>query len=353
MPDQPAKSPKIKLEELMALNDEMIALVQAGVPLELGLAEWGEDRTGELGRLSQRLADRLNQGQSLPEALTESGLPRAYRVIVEAGLRAGRLTVALEGLSKMAWRMGELRRRIGLALVYPMIVMMMAYVMFLFLTTYVIPRLQYIFSDMGLGSQSLEFFTWFWWAWLSWAIPVLVVLFVIWWWWSSRRGMFSDDGTPAGLARFCPGVGRVGKLYQSSRFADLLALLLEHDVPLPEAILLAAETGSDPAMRTAARTVADATSRGLALPSGIPASSGFSPFLHWLITRREEQKGLVLSLRAAADMYRRRAILITDWIQVAFPVMAAVLIGGGATLVYTLTLFLPLTELLETLSNAS
>lgn len=337
----------------MALNEEMIALLRAGVPLEVGLSDWGEDRAGELGRLSQRLADRLNQGQSLPEALTESGLPHAYRVIVEAGLRAGRLTVALEGLSKMAWRLAELRRRIGLALVYPMIVLTLAYIMFLFLATHVIPRLRYVLFDLGVNNQALEFFHWLgelailWW----WVLPALVVVFLIWWWWTGRQGMFSDDGTPTGLARFCPGVRRVSKLYQSSRFADLLALLLEHDVPLPEAIVLAAETSGDPAMRMAAHRVADATVRGFALPSGVPSSSGFSPFLHWLITRREEQKGLVTSLRSAADMYCRRAILITDWIQLIFPVIAAVVIGGGATLAYTLTLFLPLTELLESLSN--
>lgn len=338
----------------MALNDEMIALLRAGVPLELGLAEWGEDRAGELGRMSQRLAERLNQGQSLPNALAESGLPRAYQVIVEAGLRAGRLPVALEGLSKMAWRMADLRRRIGLALVYPLIVLMMAYGLFLFVVNYIIPKLRVVvLVDMGLNNQALEFANGLgkWAMRLWWAVPVLVLLFLIWWWWTGRKGVLSDDGTPAGLARFCPGVRRVSKLYQASRFADLMALLLEHDVPLPEAIVLAAETSGDPAMRDAAHRVADATARGIELPSTVPASSGFSPFLHWLITRREEQKGLVASLRAAADMYCRRAILVTDWIQIVFPILAAVIIGGGATLAYTLTLFIPLTELLESLAS--
>ncbi|MCA9071084.1 MAG: type II secretion system F family protein, partial [Planctomycetaceae bacterium] len=188
MPDQPDQTRKIKLEELMALNDEMVALLRAGVPLELGLDDWGKDRAGELGQLSQRLAERLNQGQSLPNALSESRLPRAYRVIVEAGLRAGRLTVALESLSKMTWRMVELRRRIGLALVYPIIVLTLAYGMFQFLVFYVLPRLRYILRDMGLDDRTLQFISWLWWAWLWWLVPAVVLTFLIWWWWSGRRG---------------------------------------------------------------------------------------------------------------------------------------------------------------------
>ena len=60
---------------------------------------------------------------------------------------------------------------------------------------------------------------------------------------------------------------------------------------------------------------------------------------------------MVSALRAAADMYRRRAVLRAEWIQVVFPVLAAVIIGGGATLIYTFTVFCPVTDLLKKLSE--
>lgn len=352
----PRQSSEITIEELLALNDEIVALVRAGVPLELGLAELGEEGDGLLGRVGTQLAGRLNRGESLPEALgkIDVKLPKSYRVIVEAGIRAGRLTAALEGVSNMALKMSELRRQIGLALIYPLIVFMLAYGLFLLLCFSLAPRFQMLFQDMGFGAGgvmgllselggSIAY-----WGWIP---PAVVMALILWWWKSGDRGFLCGDGTPGGLACLCPGVKRIARFYRSAQFADLLALLIEQDVPLPEAIVLAAETTSDLQMEASARAIADATSRGLFVPSGLPGSSGFPPFLHWLITRREEQKGLVTALKAAADMYRRRAVLITEWIQVAFPMLAAVVIGGGATLIYALTVFWPLTEILKFLSE--
>jgi general secretion pathway protein F len=296
----------------------------------------------------------MNRGETLPEALgnVDIELPRSYRVIVEAGLKAGNLTAALEGVSSMAWKMSELRRRIGLAMIYPLMVLMLAYGLFVLTCVYLAPRMRFIFDSFGVAVWLYDLLTevgryanpW------GWVFPLLIVGLIIWWRRSGQQ-FLTGDGAPSGPACLCPGVRNIARFYRSAQFADLLALLIEHDVPMPQAIVLAAETTNDHVMQNAARAIADATSRGLFVSNMPNEKTGFPPFLHWLITRREEQEGLVSALRAAADMYRRRAVLITEWIQVAFPVFAAVVIGGGATLLYTLTVFLPITEILKALSE--
>ena len=42
-------------EQLIALNDEIAALIRSGIPLELGLREFGGDAKGALGRISAEL----------------------------------------------------------------------------------------------------------------------------------------------------------------------------------------------------------------------------------------------------------------------------------------------------------
>ena len=48
----PSSKPVITLDQLVALNDEIAALVRAGVPLDRGLRSLGEDLPGRLGRFA-------------------------------------------------------------------------------------------------------------------------------------------------------------------------------------------------------------------------------------------------------------------------------------------------------------
>ena len=124
----------ISLDQLLALNDEMAALVRAGIPLEQGLTALGHESPGKLGSLATRLADRLRAGENLAEILQRDELmfPPAWRSVVLAGIRSGHLAAALEGLSQTVRRAAEFRRSIAASLIYPFIVVAIAYGFLLF-----------------------------------------------------------------------------------------------------------------------------------------------------------------------------------------------------------------------------
>jgi len=63
----------VTIEQLIALNDEIVALVRAGVPLERGLLGLARP-AGRLGLMSRLLAARLAQGESLAQAIAADGL---------------------------------------------------------------------------------------------------------------------------------------------------------------------------------------------------------------------------------------------------------------------------------------
>ena len=50
-------------------------------------------------------------------------------------------------------------------------------------------------------------------------------------------------------------------------------------------------------------------------------------------------------LRHAASIYRRQGINLSHWLKIVFPVVAAVVIGGGVTVLYALSLFGPMAQL--------
>jgi general secretion pathway protein F len=340
----------VSLEQLVALNDEMAALVRAGVPLEPGLSELGRDSGGALGEIGTALAARMQNGVSLPEALRaeEGRFPPVYRTIVEAGLRAGRLSVALEAMSDFARELAELRRQIGAALVYPLIVFVIAYGLFLVVTVDLIDRFREAYETFRLPLHGpIVLLTWLaaqvenWW----WAPPAIVAGIVIWWLSTGGAHLLSFAG-PAWPLAWLPGLGKIGRYYQYANFAELLALLVEHQVPLPEGLRLSVDATCDGALRQAVGRMATLIEQGETSPKE-SAATGVPPFLDWILWQAARGANPVRLLRHAAQIYRRRAVNLTNWFKLTFPTLAAVFLGGGIVLLYALALFGPLTAFLN------
>ena len=83
--------------------------------------------------------------------------------------------------------------------------------------------------------------------------------------------------------------------YETANFSELLALLLEHHVPYPEALVLAAESTGDARLVRGARPLAEAISRGQApcrRRSRRSTGRTFLPMLRWVLATGQEQGSL-------------------------------------------------------------
>lgn len=109
----PSGTQSLKLEELIALNDEMAAISRMGIPLELGLRGLGQELPGSLGVAMDSIEQRMAAGQDLSEAIEQSvdNFPPAYRAIVLAGLESGQLSSVLECVARSARRVHALTSR--------------------------------------------------------------------------------------------------------------------------------------------------------------------------------------------------------------------------------------------------
>jgi type II secretory pathway component PulF len=344
----------ISLEQLIALNDEILALTRAGMPLERGLVETGKDLPGRLKAITTSVGERMSRGESLPEALDAlgEGVPRVYRAVVEAGVRSGKLPFALEGLATYARGYSEARRSIGLALLYPLIVLSMAYGLFLFLLWFIIPKFEAVMLDLGVpvhGSVRVL-------GWISGKVPVLwpvlpvLLVAVLIWWLSTRRAVSLQRGRASGLLRWFPWMGRLMSGFEAASFADLLALLVEHGVPFPQALRLAGDASGDAAMSQTSRNVAAAVERGEEPSAGLIRGGAFPPLLRWVVATGPRQGDLPKALRMMAERYRGDARFQADKIRVMLPTIMLLAIGATATGLYALALFGPLSTLWTGLS---
>jgi general secretion pathway protein F len=185
----------ISLGHLIALNDEMAALTRAGLPLGRGLRDVGRDLTGRLSAAMLRLSARLEQGESLSEALAADphAFPPIYRAVVEAGQRAGRLPAALESLAGFVRSYDDVRRTIGLAFWYPMIVLVLAYALFVLMVTQMVPRFLLTFQSLEirvpssvrlLAAAGETASVW------GPIFPLLLAILALWWAWTGRASSF-------------------------------------------------------------------------------------------------------------------------------------------------------------------
>jgi general secretion pathway protein F len=352
---EPRPPGPISIDQLVALNEEIAALVRAGIPLDRGLLEAGRDVRGRLGRIAAALGRRLGRGESLVEALhaEEASIPPLYRAVVEAGTRAGRLPVALEGMARYVRGYSEARVAIGLALWYPLVVLALAYALFVGLVMVVVPRFVQAFDALGLivvaplrwlewAGRSVE--SW----WLAGPI-VLVVLLLVW----------VRSGTTSGFRariwnglRLFPWMGSLLADYEAANFCELLALLLEHRVPYPSALSLAAESTGDPRLVRAAGAVAEALTQGAPPATALEAAGrgAFPPMLRWVLSTGSAQGSLVAALGNLAEVYRKRAKFQAEKLHVLLPTLLMIVLGAGATLFYGLSLFVPLSNMLRELS---
>ncbi len=247
----------------------------------------------------------------------------------------------------------DARRSIGMALWYPGLVVCMAYLLFVGLVYLVVPRFASAAESLGLAtSWPLRWLEWasdtvpYWWP----VGPIVVVALAVAW---RRSGTTAglQGGTWGGLRLF-PWMGSLLADYEAANFAELLALLLEHGVPYPSALILAAEASGAPRLVGGARQAAEAMARGEPAAAAIEAAGPgvFQPMLRWTLATGQVQGSLGAALNHLAGLYRKRARHRADQIAVFLPMILTIGIGAGAAGFYGLCLFMPLIEVLNGLA---
>jgi general secretion pathway protein F len=345
----PANSKAMGLDAFVALNDELAALVRAGVPLDQGLTQLARDLPGRMGPVAKRLGDRLAAGESLEQAIRgeDAALPPVWRAVVTAGLRSGRLAVALEGLSTTGRRIGELRRAVGWALVYPLVVAGIAYGLFLFTAIKLAPVMLNAFEDLTSWSEPvLATLVWLGQAADTWAVwpPLLVVAALVYGWYRAGRVAWRADSR-RGRLWLWPALGSLVQDGRLATFSEVLALLVRQQVPLDEALTLAADASGDRGLQSAARDMAENLRRGGEVVSGGASAGLLPPLVAWLLTAGASTERLSETLGLTAATYRQRAERTVNWALVYLPILLTAAVGGTATLIQALAVFLPLSRL--------
>jgi general secretion pathway protein F len=340
----------ITLDDLAALNREMAALAAAGLPLEAGLRQVAREFSHSTGRLAEELAADMSAGKSLAEAIAAHGerFPSVYRAVVEAGLHSGRLASALEGYAETAARTASLRRIVGQAIVYPLIVVIIAWELLMFAAIKLMPSYQELapssvpwLSRLGLSADMA--------ATLSVAAPAALITTAVVWWVLS--GEAAGRGSWMARLRWMPGARRTARLGAYASFADLLRLLLEVGVPMNEALPLAGDASNDSRLAATAREAAQRVAEGQPLHKQTDLLRRFPPLVRTVLLAESSERRLLAGLKRAAAIYRDRAAGWLVDMAVMLPVGLTLLLAIGVVGVYGLLILQPYFTMLHELAH--
>ena len=312
-----------------------------------GLVRVASESSGPTSALARRLSERLEQGQDLGAAIDAEGdhLPQAYRTLVKAGLQSGRLTAALEGYSETATRMAELRRTVCLATIYPVILLMTMWTLFVFLNEKVLPSFDWMEIQDRLWVESIR-------SWLDgsssvlqllvWLVVPLGLLGVTWLWWRKSAGAAEATVTAeASWLAWIPGVERTRRLSCEAVFADLLRLFVEQRVPLREALPLAAKGSGLQVVSPEMRELVSYVEAGNALGTQSPAFRSLPPLVRLAFVSGGGSASLSRGLQRAVSSYRTRAHDLARSVSFYVPIGITALVGGSCVAVYAVLILQP------------
>ena len=337
----------------MAFNDQLAAIIEADVPLDLGLGRSAGETADALGKINSLVARRVSRGASLAEAIedNEPPLPAAYRSLVHVGLLGGDLQAGLDGSTRLAASIDEARHGARSSLIYPLVVCCLALAGMIGFCLYYVPTLENLHGEFripaGWGLAALQVLR-DWLPYWSALLPIVALATV----WQFRRGSQPGSSPSCGQEfwRRVTGASLAIDHERYANFAESLAALASAGMSVGESLRLAAGTCGDVGLSQDAAALADAMSQGKTPPEDAASLRRIPPFLQWALLRSEPAVQRPRALRMAAEAYRESADRQIERTRFVTPMVACVLLGGGATLLYGLALFVPVVDLLTAMS---
>ncbi len=141
---------RVKMADFLVFNQEMIALLKAGLPVVRSFEILLERQESvALREVLADVKDRVNSGASISDAFAEQGdlFPRLYWTSLKAGEKSGEIEAVLRRYLKYQKTVMAISRKVVSTLVYPAILMLLSAVLITILMTVVIPKFQDFFAD--------------------------------------------------------------------------------------------------------------------------------------------------------------------------------------------------------------
>ena len=298
---------RISLQEFLIFNQELLALIRAGLPV-LRVFDLLIERARHAGfrRILEGVREDIRGGASASEALSRhpTYFPDLYIASIRAGEQAGNLTEVLQRYIVHLKLMIGLRQKITKALLYPAFLVLIGIVVVAFMLGYVLP----VFMEVYEGSaKSLPYATqllitvvergqvYL----LPAVVSVVVMGITLWSWYRTAPGRALLDRV---LLRL-PWLGDMLMRHHTIQFTRTLATVLSGGTPLVEALRIARGAVSNRFMAAGLAGVVVQIQEGTTLAASLEQHKVVPRLALEMLAVGEETGSLEIMLRDVAEFY--------------------------------------------------
>lgn len=354
---------KVKPKALTLFTRQLSTLQDAGLPLlrSLQILE-GQQRPGLMKNVLLGVCEDVEGGSSLSDAFTKHPrcFDRLYCKMVNAGEIGGVLDIILQRLATFMEKSQSLKRKIKGAMIYPIVVVIIAALILTFIMIFIIPKFQAIFADFGVALPKLT-------VWLvnssSWVAGInpgqqiggwvflLIAPFITFIFFKLIRKSGPGRSITDWILVKLPIFGPLVKKSTIARFTRTLGTLISAGVPILEALLITRDTSGNAVFEKALTKVHDSIREGESFADPLRESKTCDAIVVNMIDVGEETGEMDTMLLKIADNYDEEVdVAVGSLLKLIEPLMVVVLGGIVGTIV--VAMFLPLVAMINSLQSS-
>src|SRR3982751_946052 len=298
----------IKQKDIAVFTRQLSTMMRAGVPLIQAFDIVARGSTNpKLTRLLTDIRSDVETGTSLSAAFRKHPLyfDALYCNLVEAGEAGGILETLLDRLAIYQEKMMAIKNKIKSALIYPVGVLVVAFVVLAVIMIFVIPAFKDVFTSFGadLPAPTLvviamsELFVKYWWAIFGFLIGGTYFFLQSW-----RRSEKMQKAIDRLLLRV-PVFGELVRKSAVARWTRTLSTMFAAGVPLVEALDSVGGASGNAVYAEATEQIQKDVSTGSALTTSMTAAGVFPTMVLQMCAIGEESGSLDQMLGKAAEFY--------------------------------------------------
>jgi len=339
---------KVSVAELALITRQLATLVESGLPIEESLLAVGEQcEKNTMKSMIMAVRTKVTEGYGLAESMAEfpyifSGL---YRAMVAAGEKSGFLDTVLNRLADYTEQREQLRSQIIQALIYPVIMTVVAIGVISILLTAVVPKIVGQFDHMGASlpastqflistSDFLRDYGFY--------ILVLIILMIAGFSHLMKKPKFKFEFHRKVIS--FPGIGKIIRGINTARFARTLSILTASAVPLLESMKISGEVLENLYIKQCVKESADKVREGASLRVALEQTKLFPPMMLHMIASGEKSGKLEHMLGRSADNQDREFEALMNISLKAFE-PALMVVMAGVVLFIVMAILQPILQL--------